>query len=317
VFRVLEPLYLHETEGYWGSAATMANLEYLTRLSGAPSDTVNPNGLAFIIVTAIPFVPYVWTTRTLGAVAYVGLLPCLLYALVLTASRSGLLGLAITFFSIWVQSSRKVVLSLAAIATIAFALPRLTADQLDRYQSIFISDTRNAATAQGRVDGVVADLTVAMRRPLFGHGLGTSAEANANFSGGGQLSHNLVSQVIQELGFVGLLIFGILLMSIAQSVRRALARLTALGTAASPQMVRLGKALQVWFAMNLLFSLFTYGLSNYSWYFLGGLAEVLSRLAGSSAAAPALPARIAQPAWASHRVRALRPQMIGARTRIS
>lgn len=54
-FRIVKPLYLHVAEGYWGSAASMAGWERLDRLSGAPHDIVNPNGLAFIIVSVIPF----------------------------------------------------------------------------------------------------------------------------------------------------------------------------------------------------------------------------------------------------------------------
>ena len=55
LLRVLEPLYLNLTEDYWGSFASMDNWEYLDRLSGAPNDVVNPNGLAFIICTVLPF----------------------------------------------------------------------------------------------------------------------------------------------------------------------------------------------------------------------------------------------------------------------
>src|SRR5262249_35292679 len=54
VFRVLEPLYLNVTQGYFGSQASMAGgTESLDRLSGGPYDVVNPNGLAFIICTAL------------------------------------------------------------------------------------------------------------------------------------------------------------------------------------------------------------------------------------------------------------------------
>ena len=58
IFRVLEPLYLHVTQGYWGSFASMANWEYMNRLSGAPNDIINPNGLAFVIVTVIPLLHF-------------------------------------------------------------------------------------------------------------------------------------------------------------------------------------------------------------------------------------------------------------------
>jgi len=56
VFRVMEPLYLHITQGYWGDRAYYAGgYEYISRLSGSPMDIINPNGLAFVINTAIPF----------------------------------------------------------------------------------------------------------------------------------------------------------------------------------------------------------------------------------------------------------------------
>ena len=51
--RVLEPVYLHISEGYWGSIASMGDWESLNRLAGAPHDTVNPNCLAYIIAFAI------------------------------------------------------------------------------------------------------------------------------------------------------------------------------------------------------------------------------------------------------------------------
>ena len=54
-FRVVEPLYLHMTQGYWGDTASMANWTFMYRLSGSPSDVINPNGLAFVILTIIPF----------------------------------------------------------------------------------------------------------------------------------------------------------------------------------------------------------------------------------------------------------------------
>ena len=114
-----------------------------------------------------------------------------------------------------------------------------------------------------------------MRRPRFGHGLGTSWEANANFGGIDQLSHNLVAEVLQEIGFVGLILFGMLLASIGSSTRRALAALRQ-SPDASPVLLSLGHAMQAWFITNLFCSLFTYGLSNYNWYLLAGLADVLT-----------------------------------------
>ena len=56
VFRVLEPLEMHLRSGYWGSFTSLGNWEYMDRLSGSPYDIINPNGLGFVIIMALPLV---------------------------------------------------------------------------------------------------------------------------------------------------------------------------------------------------------------------------------------------------------------------
>jgi putative inorganic carbon (HCO3(-)) transporter len=283
VLRVLEPVYLHVTQGYWGSAASMmGGTEFMHRLAGAPSDVVNPNGLAAVIVTVIPFVHYLWTRRLSGRIAYVGLLPVLLYALTLTGSRSGMVALAATFIVIWLQSHRKALLALAGVAVVMFSIPRLSEDLQDRYLSIVDQNTKNYYTADQRMEGIKADFRVAMRRPLFGHGLGTSREASGHFGPDDRPSHNLFTEVAQELGFVGMPLFGALLVAIGLAVRRALRTLRA-SPSANPLLIRLCCALQVWFVVNILSAMFTYGLSSNDWYFMAGLANVMAFLLSSSA----------------------------------
>src|SRR5439155_24099371 len=84
MFRVFEPLYLHLTQGYWGSIASMADWEYMDRLSGAPDDVVNPNGLAAIVLTVLPFLHYLTGRSVAGRLIYLVSLPFLIYVLVLT-----------------------------------------------------------------------------------------------------------------------------------------------------------------------------------------------------------------------------------------
>ncbi len=69
------------------------------------------------------------------------------------------------------------------IAAIGFTM--LSADMQDRYLSIFGKGEKNAATADERLEGMQEQLHVVMHRPLFGHGLGTSAEANYHFTTAG------------------------------------------------------------------------------------------------------------------------------------
>ena len=281
-FRVVEPLYLNITTGYWGDTASMSDWESLNRLSGAPLDVVNPNGLAFIVVTIIPFLHYLTAGRVAGRLLYIGLLPPLLYTLILTGSRSGMVGLAAIAGLMWVKSRHKIVLASAFAILVMAALPRLSADMADRYLSIVSSDTKNSATAEGRFEGIERDFSAAMRRPLFGHGLGTSREVNANFGARDQPSHNLYTEVLQELGFFGLGIVLYFIASLLLSLRDA-AKVLRATPDAPPILHALIPALQVWIGMNILFSFASYGLSGYEWYFTAGLTAVVARLAPRTA----------------------------------
>ncbi len=282
VFRVLEPVYLHLTAGYWGSSASMADWETMDRLSGAPFDVVNPNGLAFVVLTAVPFLHYGTEHSIVGRVCYGAVLPVLVYALLLTGSRSGLLGLGAIAVLVWWKSRHKVVLTAALALAVVLTVPHLSDDLRDRYLSIFSHQTRNAATADQRVDGVRMDLRVALRRPLFGHGLGTSREANANFGWHDQPSHNLYVEILQELGLFGLVIFVSYIGAALVALRRV-GRAVHANPDAPPLLRRLVAALEVVLGMNILFSFASFGLSGYEWYLTAGLTDVVVRLAPQAA----------------------------------
>ncbi len=273
VFRIAEPVYLHWSQGYWGSVAYMEHgEEALDRLAGAPHDVINPNGLAFVICSVLPFVVLLgrqtWTSWLFRApVVVLGM-----YALMLTGSRTGMLGLLVVYAGLLVKSRARAVLLVGGIGLAAVLAGTMSADLADRYLSLVGAGERNEATVVGRLQGIASNFEVAMRRPLFGHGLGTSAESNFHYAGYGQISHNLYAEIAQELGFIGLALFGWLVAAIFGSLRA----LAAHRARASP--AGLVDALQLWFAVMLLFSLASYGLSSYEWYLLAGLSVVASRL---------------------------------------
>jgi putative inorganic carbon (HCO3(-)) transporter len=276
LWRVLEPLYLHVTEGYWGAFASMADWQYLDRLSGAPSDVVNPNGLAFVICSVLPFL-YLFAGLSLtGRLCFIVAVPPCLYALILTGSRSGVLGLLVILLGIVFKSKQRVLWALCGICLLTVGFSLLSADKQDRYLSIIGRGEKNAVTAEGRVAGVEDNLAIALRRPIFGHGLGTSREANANFGDSDKPAHNLYAEVTQELGFAGLVIFIFFLKSIFVGLAGC-SRLYH-GSHASAFLRRSVDALQIFLMMNLLFSFASYGLSSYEWYLLGGLSVAIQRL---------------------------------------
>jgi O-antigen ligase len=113
-----------------------------------------------------------------------------------------------------------------------------------------------------------------LNRPIIGHGLGTSREANWNVAGKDQISHILWAEIWQEIGLIGLVLFVLYLRAMIRNFREA-RQLIKSRLPASDFLNRSVQAMQVWLLMNLLFSLASYGLKSYEWYLFGGLSVVL------------------------------------------
>ena len=176
-----------------------------------------------------------------------------------------------------------IALFLAALMVIPFLSPA----QKDRYLSIVSSQTKNAQTTKNRFIGIKKSFQVAMRRPLFGHGLGTSLEANVNYGELVHPAHNLYAEIAEELGFIGLFLFLLYIGAIIRELKKQQAVWKDQETGAVDFIQASRDGLRVFFYMNLLFSLASFGLSGYEWYLMPALIVVLSRLAPPPAAAEA------------------------------
>jgi putative inorganic carbon (hco3(-)) transporter len=288
-FRVLEPVYLHLTVGYWGDRAYMSG-ENLNRLAGAPSDIINPNGLAFVVVTVLPFLFFLSRSSRVSLMVSLILAPPLLYALMLTGSRSGVVAVAVMAVGIMFKSKHKlgIAILLGILGVIMFI--RLDPAQKDRYLSIISNDTKNSATASGRFEGLQEDFRVALNKPIFGHGISTSREANFNFGHSNMPSHNLYIETIQEIGFVGLGIFLWFIVNILKNLWMSMIYLRSRLSEIN-YLIFLTNALQIWLLVNIAFSFVSYGLTGYEWYLQAGLSVVLRKLTESPSEATPVPER--------------------------
>ena len=79
------------------------NWEFMYRLSGAPYDWINPNGLAFLICTVLPFIYLLAGLSWINKLIFIILTPAFIYALTLTGSRTGFIGLMIIFLAIFME----------------------------------------------------------------------------------------------------------------------------------------------------------------------------------------------------------------------
>jgi putative inorganic carbon (HCO3(-)) transporter len=297
IFRVMEPLYLHLTSGYWGSLASeLGGRQFLYRLSGSPSDVVNPNGLAYVCCTVLLFLYFFRQIGRKQLLAFLLLTPAVLYALALTGSRSGVIGLLVILAAIAVKSRRVVRMTALVVAVVLVAFPLLSPDMQDRYLSILGRGTKNEATAGERVAGLKAQWTVARRRILTGYGLGTSPEANFHYVESGPYvglampAHNLYMEVVEELGIFGLLIVLTFMAAVVGSFFHASWKSNSPSTGPPDLfMRRLLDTMQVWLVMCLVESFASYGLSSYEWYLIAGLSIVMQRIRSvqNSGATPA------------------------------
>jgi putative inorganic carbon (hco3(-)) transporter len=282
VFRVLEPLEMHIRGGYWGSFTSLGNWEYMDRLAGSPFDVINPNGLGFVIIMTLPLLHLILKPDTTARkVLLVALVGAMCYALVLSASRSGFLGLIfLGVLLVWGSKHRGAYLTLGAVLLVA-SIALMTDLQRERYVSIFSHSAKGGATAEARITGVIDDFKVSLRRPFFGHGLGTSAEANSHFRGEDLPSHNLYTEVAEELGYVGLVLLLGLIWGFLKACWRA--QLIVSATPMTDPRLRflheVAVALVVVVGVDLFFSFAAFGFSEPYWYFFGGLSVATARLA--------------------------------------
>jgi putative inorganic carbon (hco3(-)) transporter len=149
----------------------------------------------------------------------------------------------------------------------------------DRYFSLFSKDAQQSATAEGRTQLTKLEYQIGMQRPVFGHGLGTTAEAKVHDGHGAQASHNLYTELLIEVGVVGGLLFLRFLYSIHAELKQTARRLAENKTRPDEDFV--GRLLLCFFALFWMYAVFSinyFGLSQDYWYVLAGLVTAFGGL---------------------------------------
>jgi len=289
LFRVFEPLYLHETTGYWGSRTFLGGGDFAGRLAGAPHDVINPNGLAFVIATVFPFLHFLWGNgKWFAKLSYYFMIAPLLYALVLTLSRSGFIAMMVVGWNIFINSKKKILIIIAVIVIAVISWANMSQVQRERYLSLTGDDTvAGAATVDSRLRGFKKDFVVGLERPVFGHGVGTSKEAIYHKYGSAYVSHILYLEAFIELGLIGFIIYMIFLKRIYSTIHRARSNFANASISTHSNIndnnnsyiyyKNLLISLRCCFWMFLIFSFAQYGVSEYHWYVLAALCTLCER----------------------------------------
>jgi putative inorganic carbon (HCO3(-)) transporter len=279
VTRVLEPLYLNITDGYWGDVTYKGGGEFANRLSGAPADTINPNELGFVIVTMLPFLHYLLLPKGIfSKLIYSFLAVALLWVMILTMSRSAILALLIIGWMVFKDSKNKIILIAFSLTLAVIGWSQLGAFHKDRYISLIDSNAQGASTKDGRIKGMIEEFRLGFERPLLGHGVGTTPEVKYQKSHGRQASHNMYGELLIETGIIGFFLFLRFIFSIRKSLTSLKEKYNEDSGKEYHFYKQLNKAMVAVFLMYFVYSINYYGLSQYYWYLFGGLTVACYRL---------------------------------------
>lgn len=173
------------------------------------------NGINYAMTLLLPLYILVKNTadkkhKRIGYLFLLGSIFTSIYCILMTGSRSSLMGLIVSVLGLTMLSKyrfRIIMLLVVAAPLIWINLPE---DRQMRYMTIIdpsVGPENAQASAEGRLEGFYGGLRVWQNNFLFGVGPGCYAAA----SGGEFQTHNLIGQVTSELGALGTFAFLLLM----------------------------------------------------------------------------------------------------------
>ncbi len=269
--------------GYTALSSTIAyitgNLVVAQGIERAESLTgTDPNTLAVTLVLHLPFmilaVP--WIKNKFLRVLPIIFAAASILTIAITGSRSGVIGLVVTGFMIWLVSKKKVLVAMLAILVLVGGWFSLDDQYKERYSSIFSS--HYDPSTEGRFDAWIAGLQMFTHNPITGIGVDNFPYAY----GAGVYSthsnylrpHNMYVQIIAELGILGLLAFGSFIYYVLRQNFRLRKRLKAEGIRGSP-LLWISYAVTISCGALFVSAIFGHSLFRGHWYFCAALTVVL------------------------------------------
>ena len=251
----------------------------IARMIGVDSSAGDPNSFGASIVFVLPFVVAVWRTGLGGRLMQFALSGYTLLSIVcilLTGSRSSLLGLGVwaAFVALRGKHRWKWVAVLAVAAPLAFLV--LPEELQTRFETIVNPDAGPAnakESGEGRVQGFYIGLELWGDNPISGIGPGAWRPATKS-----QIeSHNLIGQLVGELGTLGLLGFLAVLGSFYANWRAVAAVRKAYPEWQNEFPVQVASAVGTAVLLLLFMGCFGHNLFRYSWLWYGGFLAIARR----------------------------------------
>lgn len=262
------------------------------RLTGVNVMFEHPNALAATIVTTLPLLYFLWRRRhelgeawprswqasyKYGLIAY-GTIA--VSSLILTNSRSGFV--TAIFFVFLATLGKKgvagkmgaVVLAAMLLITTWFLLPE---DSQNRLRTLWNPEAGPASaqlSAEGRIAGLNAGLAMYSAYPVLGVGVGNfGAYRRVHVDGDYHEAHNLLGQVLGEVGTLGLLTFAFIVGAILANCAKT-RRLSYKGGQTAAVLADFAVACRNTTLILLFLGLGSHNMMRYTWLWTAAFALV-------------------------------------------
>lgn len=272
---VMAVYLLHSLREYLGGRHTYRM--GIARMIGVDSTMGDPNSFGASIVFSLPFIAALWRAEIAGRFGKLFLLGYFALAVVcilLTGSRSSLLGLLVWSGLMAVRSGRRWWLWALILLTLApgayFVLPESLQNRFETIVNPDAGPKSAQESGQGRIEGLYTGLTLWGRSPLSGVGPGAWRPA----TGSSIESHNLYGQLLGETGLLGLIGFSLVLIGFWMNLRR-MSRIRKMVPEWSNDLIfQTASAVSMGVGLLLFMGMFGHNLFRYSWLWYGGFLVI-------------------------------------------
>jgi len=268
------------------------------RLCGIEMSYGHPNSVAASAVLALPMVYFLWRYRQpftqtwprlwrrLFPPALVACFWLIMTSVILTNSRSGMLGFAVFVFLAagHGRSMGKKVLGIVLVGVfLAGVWASMPEDSRNRMRTIWdpSAGPENAqVSAHGRIAGLLAGLEMFQESPLTGVGMGNYVRHRILHVDGAAVSaHNLPGQLLGEAGMLGAIAFAMIVGGVLASARNTRRIAQKHPDPRVDMLSGLADACFLSLLLLLFFGMFSHNMLRFNWMFVGALGVLCRKFA--------------------------------------
>lgn len=270
-FLAVMGLYLlHSFREYLGGKYTYRM--GIARMVGVDKTLGDPNSFGASIVFALPFVAAFWRANVggrVGKLALLGYVGLSVLCVLLTGSRSSLLGVAVWAGLLGLGLRRKWLYLLGLMAAAPLIFVALPESLQTRFETIINPDVGPAnakESGEGRILGLLNGIQLWASSPLTGVGPGAWRPATRSTIE----SHNLYGQLLGETGTLGAIMFLAILVGYWYNLRRIRTIRRAFPEWRNDLVFQVPAAVGMGLLLLLFMGNFGHNLFRFTWLWYGG-----------------------------------------------